>query len=106
MRNNVVTINGIECSVVFGEYGNNRVAIQLVTNSGEPYMTATINIPKEPLGKDEVIIKNFSENEGILQALIASGHISEPVRAIPTGFVYGLVCKLLITPLTLKLNVL
>jgi hypothetical protein len=74
-----------------------RTALELVDHkTGEPVAMATVNIPEEPIEKDEVIIKNWSENEGILQALIKGGIISKPIRETKTGYATAYVCKLLI----------
>jgi hypothetical protein len=78
-----------------GEYSNNRVGISLIdSNDGEYVLTATINIPEVPLADDEVIIKNYSENEGILDWLIENEIISSPARFIPVGYTLAPICKI------------
>ena len=80
-----------------GQYGNGRIALSLEdTKKGETILVATINVPEEKIEKDEVIIKDYSENEGILDILIHAGIISKPVRIIETGMITAPVCKLLI----------
>lgn len=54
--------------------------------------TITVNIPEESLKWDEVFIKNWSENEGILEALIDS-RIVEKIGEVPTGFVKADKCR-------------
>ena len=94
-----VTLFGRLCTVEFEEYQNGRIAIELIEkDTGEPYTTATINMPNVPLAKDEVIIKNYSENEGVLDALVKAGVVSKPIRTVPAGFATADVCKLLYTP--------
>jgi hypothetical protein len=44
---------------------------------------------------DEVIIKNYSENEGILEVLIAAKVIGEPIRFASTGWTSSPVCKII-----------
>lgn len=84
-------------SVNKAKYSNGRTAIQLTDKEdGSPFATATINLPQEKLEKDEVIIKNYSENEGILDFLISNNIIDAPHRYITTGFVTCEVCKLFI----------
>jgi len=79
--------------VEYGEYLNGGTYIELIdTEEGEPYMTATVWV--EGLKDNEVAIKNYSENEGILQVLIDAGIISEPKRIIQSGFVAIHVCGL------------
>jgi len=81
--------------VVFDKYHNGRTAIRLVQN-GSPYATATINDDDVDLRDDEVIIKNYSENKGILEALERAGIVSR-LYTIKIGFTEPVVCKLLKT---------
>lgn len=73
---------------------NNRVCLQLIDEQGYFYMTATTNIPDAELNDDEVLIKNYSENEGILEALEQS-NIVKKIGPVKTGFVSVMKCKLL-----------
>jgi hypothetical protein len=57
-----------------------------VDQDGEPFMTASVAHDVN-IADDCVIIKNYSENEGILEALIEAGIIEKPFCEIPTGFV-------------------
>tara|TARA_R110002126_G_scaffold263105_2_gene406115 strand:+ start:202 stop:510 length:309 start_codon:yes stop_codon:yes gene_type:complete len=94
-----VEFNGIRCNVDTQQmYKNNRRSINLTDmEDGTPVLTASINIPMEELDNDEVIIKNYSENEGILEALIEARIVSEPVDyANVSKFVTAPICKLLI----------
>jgi hypothetical protein len=78
------------CDVSFSYYqNNNRTAIILTDhNTHEPIAVATVNIPEAPLEDDQVIIKDYSENEGMKDALILAGIIKEEmVSEIQTGFV-------------------
>ena len=63
-----------------GSYANGRKAIRILdAEDGIPVMTATVNVPDEHIEPDEVIIKNYSENEGCLPFLITNGVVS-PVK--------------------------
>ena len=46
----------------------------------EPWCTAAVKVPGLLIG--EVAIKNYSENEGILSALVSAGIVKEPHRYI------------------------
>lgn len=88
--------NGNELRLEASTYGNGRHALRLYDEEdGHPYMTVSINMPIEDLEDDEVIIKNYSENEGILDTLIEAGVVSEPVKYIQAGFTSVPVVKLL-----------
>jgi hypothetical protein len=74
--------------------GNN--AMQLVdAETGEPYMTATATLGTN-LKDKYVLIKNYSENSGILEALIEQGVIKDTGVMFPTGYVELHLCELLI----------
>lgn len=82
-------------------YGGNdkRTALQIIDESeGYPEVVAipTVNLPHLALNKDQVFIKNWSENEGVLQDLIEMKVISEPIAEVKTGLVVAYKCKLLI----------
>jgi hypothetical protein len=76
------------------EYTNGGTCIDLIDmKDGETFMCATVWV--EGLKDNEVAIKNYSENEGILQVLIDAKIISEPKRVVRSGFVVIHVCDLM-----------
>jgi len=85
-----------ECNITFHQYSNGRIAIQLaVAETGEPMAIATINLPDERLLSDEVIIKDYSENTGMVDSLLAAGVINHPHRYVSSGWVEKIpVCDL------------
>ncbi len=79
-------------------YASGQHALQLFSPYGSE-MTVTSNMPDHDIAKDEIVVKNYSENEGILAELIRLKIIAQPsVRQIRSGFVTLEVCKLLIDP--------
>lgn len=80
--------NQHECFVKLHHYENNRPSIQLYDlEDGCPIARATVNLPNEDLQPGEVIIKDYSENTGMYQALLDSNVILPSHRKIHTGFV-------------------
>lgn len=75
------------CTAEFNSYQEgNAIAIELIeTQTGEPVAVATVNI--DGLMHDEVAIKDYSENEGMLMALILAGIVKPPHRYVRSGFV-------------------
>jgi hypothetical protein len=72
-----------EAKLVFAEYGNGRTAIQgFDPRTGEPLFTLTKNVPEAVLFGDQVIVKGFDENAGVVEDLISQGVLGPPVRAI------------------------
>jgi len=81
--------------LVYGKYPNGQTKIQLYdAEDGMPYATAT-SMVKMHIDEDCVVIKNYSENEGILDSLIKAGIVSYPHSYIPSGYINLSVCKLL-----------
>ena len=82
----------------FACYENGRPAILLVdANDESPIATASVNLPDINLAEGLIAIKDYAENEGMLNALMDAGIVSPPVAYIPTGFVTVPVCRLLET---------
>lgn len=57
-----------------------------------PYANCTINIPG--LEIDEVAIKDYSENEGMLEFLISEDIVEKPHREVYSGYVSIPVCRI------------
>lgn len=93
-----INFDGKEMEIEFHRYSDGQRVINLYDN-GEPYLTATvrINVPGNPnydLDDRDVVIKNYSENAGVLEALIANNIIEEPHAELPCNFVTLYVAKL------------
>jgi len=83
------------CVVKFRKYPNKRIAIQLEdARTGESIIMASTNIPEVSLEEGEVIIKDFSENEGVLQALLDAGVIERTGRRVEGGYITCEICRL------------
>jgi hypothetical protein len=83
------------CDIEFGKYSNNRIGFRLIEGF-DTIANCTINIPNENILENEVIIKDYAENEGMLNALKSAGVISEPIRFVNSGHITAPVCMLLI----------
>src|SRR5690606_10426483 len=76
-------------------YGNDRPALQLIdAEDGSPIATATVNLPDLPAGPNQVFIKDYSENEGMLAALVAEGVVKPTGQTVRSGYVEVPVCEL------------
>lgn len=84
-------------SLSFAKYQNGQTAIKMFDmEDGFPYATATVCVEDDLLKEDEVAIKNYSENAGILESLIDSGIVDYPHAFIQSQHIKIPVCKLLI----------
>lgn len=79
------------------QYNNGLTSLQLVEDGGAedglPFATCTVALPGE-LETNEVAIKDYSENEGMLQFLIKNEVINYPHRHIQSGYVNIPICTL------------
>ncbi len=96
-----ISINTKNCTqhnvnVQLHYYENGRTAIILTHDELGKLMTPTVNIPEIKLDKNQVLIKNYSENEGILDELINNKIIEDTGINISCGFVVLHLCNLLI----------
>ena len=88
-----------ECSLAFGEYQNGRTILFLKDNATlEDVLCASVNLPNEALRPNEIAIKNYSENEGVLDALIKHKVVSKPKRYVNLTHVSVPICELLMKP--------
>ena len=82
----------VECCLAV-DYPKRQIRIYAKGESGwEPWMTATSFVPG--LNGNEIAIKNYSENEGVLDALIRIGAISQPHRQQNAGLVKLDICSM------------
>lgn len=83
-------------TMVVAQYPNGRDAILIVGDeTGERWANLTVNIPDASLGENEVIIKNWSENEFIAKAAFSTGVFSDTGRTIATGHVKAPIWKII-----------
>ena len=77
---------------------NGRPCIELRLKEGdfwEPFCALTVNLPKEELNEGEVFIKDWSENERVAQAALASGLFRDTGKLVRTGFVHAPIWEVL-----------
>uniref|UniRef100_A0A6M3IWQ2 Uncharacterized protein n=2 Tax=viral metagenome TaxID=1070528 RepID=A0A6M3IWQ2_9ZZZZ len=96
------------CEIRRMYYGNNRTAIRLVdANDGSPTATASVNITGHSKSEwktlaefcgctpDQLVfIKDYSENEGMLDALVSQGIVKDTGHRHHTGHVEVPLCIL------------
>jgi len=86
--------NGFTLTASYGHYANKQPRIQLYdVDDGCPYATASVEL-EQPLLDGEIAIKDYSENEGILDMLVEHGVVDKPHRFANSGFVTIPICML------------
>ena len=89
-----------DCSVVLANYSSNgRIAIMLLCEDGSPMTTATSCID-HPMPEGCTAIKTYSENEGILEALVEAGIVRETGHTATNGFAKFPIVEVLVKHLT------
>ena len=94
----VYTLNNVDYDVTVSivTYTNNgRNGILLTLPTEEPFAVASVNISEAELAFDEVCIKTWGGNEGMLDFLVRNNIVEDTGRKIPAGFVQAPVVKLL-----------
>lgn len=82
------------------QYPNNRrTCLRLLTvNNGDeprPRAVCTVNLPSVPMAENEVAIKTWYENVGMLEWLMDEGVVSKPQRYAYFSGVFIPICCLL-----------
>lgn len=77
-----------DCYIKREQYKSCGLALELISaDDDEHILMATTCVLGVLLGPEEVVIKNYSENEGILDILISSGIVCPTSMIVQTGFV-------------------
>ncbi|MDB5144211.1 MAG: hypothetical protein JWQ66_2924 [Mucilaginibacter sp.] len=97
-----VTFRQFDCTIEKLQYHNGRIALRLMGTGeiyGEPVATATVNIADDDTQPDEVVIKDYSENEGMYQTLLNAGIITPAHRYTSSGWIESIPISRLAVPL-------
>jgi hypothetical protein len=93
----VIRFKNWDCLLTVLKYGNGRPALVLNdAEDGSQIAVASVNVPDLDLGDDEIVIKDYSENEGMLDALVEAGVIQDTGLRVASGYVDMPLCKLLL----------
>lgn len=71
------------------QYSNGRPAIELIDAEDHfPYAVATVNMPDVLLMPNEVLVKDYSENEGMLEFLTVHNIVTPTENGVHSGHVW------------------
>ena len=82
-------------SVKIERYGNGRKAICLYDVDDMPFSTATINVSEKEVDIEKVIVKDYSENEGMYKFLRTNNIVAPSEEGYSLAFGDAPVCELL-----------
>lgn len=66
-----------DCYIVTGNYFDGQLSIHLESETDGPIATASTYLEELPLSGNKTWIKTWSENQGILEALVDAGVVKE-----------------------------
>ena len=83
----------------FDKYTNGRLAIILDYADEEmdmlaPFAKVTVNMPDIHLNEGEVLIKDWSENEPLVEFLVEEGLLIPTGREVASGYIFPMVARL------------
>ena len=100
---NTIKFKKWDCKLEFSMYVNKRLRIDLVDAENYTQIaTVTKNLPNEDIKPNQVIIKSYNGNEGMIDTLMNANIVSRPIRWVASGHVLMPVCKLLVDIPNLK----
>jgi len=92
---NTVKFKDYTCKAIITNYADGNTAILLEdAATGEPIATASVNIPEANVADGYVIVKDYSENEGMLDALVEANIVTFTGSYISSGFIEAPLCEL------------
>lgn len=75
---------------------NGRLCLRLQSTDGEALMTVSSNLGEFEIANDSIFVKTYSENEGVMEALIEAGVLTEPKGSVSSGFCDFPICRVLV----------
>lgn len=95
LEDKAVDFSGCKCKAIIRPYNSGRIYMQLVDiEDGMPVARVTLDIDTLPIIDDMIIIKSYSENKGMYEALLSSGIIKPCERVYAVGFEFAKICFL------------
>jgi hypothetical protein len=67
-------------------YADGNVCLSAIDKDGSPFGILSVNIPETELDPEYVWIKDWSENEGVLNALVESNLVTKLNVTRPCGY--------------------
>ena len=84
-----------DCAIRARKYNNGNLAIELLeAETGDHFTTCTVNVGKIDDSLNAVAVKDYSENEGMLDFLKENGLVGDTLYTVQSGFVIVPVVKL------------
>lgn len=79
--------DGYNLVLAKARYRRDRIALMVVTVDGGPYAFLTVNVLSEPLAQDEMCIKTWDGQKGIVDRVFESGIFEDTGRQVKCGYI-------------------
>lgn len=89
-----VDFQGWTCVLQIDDFARGGKALQLVDQT-EGYPIARASLWVEGLAPDEIAVKDYGENAGMLVSLLEAAVVTTPHRYVTSGYVKIPICRLL-----------
>lgn len=90
-----VNLNKVRLKVEFFNYSSGRKGFRLLNPEDNKQVTiCTVDLEKCKVNKNEVLIKDYNENQGLYYALLKCGFIHPYKRSAAVGYNKAYVCNL------------
>lgn len=91
----VANFQDYNCNIIMERYQKGSLSLRLVDTVDQcPVCRATSNLIDVAPKPNEVLIKNYAENHGVLQALVDSGLASDTGKTVDTGHAQLNICHI------------
>ena len=88
------TYGEYEIDIKMSKYTNGQHRMEFIdSKDGFSVLVSSVAID-ESLESDQIAIKDYSENEGVLKFLMEKGIVSSPLKYFNSGFVSIPICKI------------
>lgn len=78
---------------ILREYEDGSPAL-LLMEGGAPYAKVSVRMPGVELAWNEILVKDYGENEGLLEQLVEAGVLYDTGLVVPSGFVELKICRI------------
>ncbi|MBW4622357.1 MAG: hypothetical protein KME17_23755 [Cyanosarcina radialis HA8281-LM2] len=85
---------GYRCQLKWSQYPDGQPCLQLWSATDGPILTASVNLPEYLLSPDQILVKNYAENQGILEVLEAA-RIVKRLDRVKSGQEQADLCQIL-----------
>lgn len=93
LSDKVIDLNGFKCYAKIRPYNNGHVYMHLHDcQDDQPVTRVSLMIDEIPVIENMIIVKSYSENEGVYESLLNAGIVKPCERKYPIGNEFAHIC--------------